>query len=73
MVGWLPSRDEFEVEHNNEAENLVSSLEVAKYEDGDDEVPYVISYKFIFLIQYRHRTSTCTVPLPVRYRFRGVV
>jgi hypothetical protein len=38
VVGWLPSRDEFEVEHNNEAETLVSGLEVGKHEDGDDEV-----------------------------------
>jgi hypothetical protein len=41
VVGWLPSRDEFEVEHNNEAETLVSGLEIGKYEDGDDEVTEV--------------------------------
>ena len=38
VVGWLPSRDEFEVEHNNQAETLIAGLEVGKYEDGDDEV-----------------------------------
>ena len=38
MVGWLPSRDEFEVEHNNQAETLIAGLEVGKYEEGDDEV-----------------------------------
>lgn len=27
MVGWLPNRDEFEVEHCNDAETLVSCLD----------------------------------------------
>lgn len=53
VVGWLPSRDEFEVEHNNEAESLVSSLEVGKYEDGDDEVETALKLAHIEMYQER--------------------
>jgi len=51
MVGWLPSRDEFEVEHCNDAETLVSCLDPGKTAEPEEEVELALKLTHVELYQ----------------------
>ncbi len=36
-LGYLPFRDDFEIEHDNDAEKLVSNMEVVEDEDESEK------------------------------------
>ncbi|XP_023320922.1 transcriptional adapter 2-beta isoform X2 [Eurytemora carolleeae] len=50
-LGWLPNRDEFEVEHCNEAETLVSSLDQGKNDEVEDEVESALKLSQVEMYQ----------------------
>ena len=51
MLGWLPTRDEFEVEHCNEAETLVSGLAQVKNDEVDDDVEVALKLAHVEMYQ----------------------
>jgi len=55
MLGWLPTRDEFEVEHCNEAETLVSGLDQAKNDEIEDDVEVALKLTHVEMYQAKLR------------------
>jgi len=51
MVGWLPNRDEYEVEHFNSAETLVSSLDQGKNAEIEEDVDIALKLAHVEMYQ----------------------
>ena len=51
VVGWLPNRDEYEVEHCNDAETLVSALDQGKNDEVEDEVDIALKLAHVEIYQ----------------------
>jgi len=51
LIGWLPNRDEFEVEYSNNAETLVSSLDQGKNDEVEEEVDVALKLAHVEIYQ----------------------
>ena len=55
LLGWLPYRDEFEVEHANDAESLVAVLDPSRNEDIEEDLDTMLKVTQVEIYQAKQR------------------